>query len=32
LTTAFRCFEYGKNTETIRGRGCSIFGACQTCR
>ena len=29
LTTVFRCFEYGKNTETIRGRGCSIFAACQ---
>ena len=33
LDSEFRdCFEYGKNTETIRGRGCSIFGACQICR
>jgi hypothetical protein len=32
VDTVFRCFEYGKNTETIRGRGWSIFGACQIFR
>src|SRR6266566_7933542 len=29
-TIAFPCLEYGRNTETSRGRSCSIFGASQT--
>jgi hypothetical protein len=28
--TEFRYFECGTNTETLRGRSCSIFGACLT--
>src|SRR6516162_8684513 len=32
LTTVFRCFEYGTNTEMMHGRSCSIFGACQIFR
>ena len=30
LITEFRYFECGTNTETLRGRGYSIFGACPT--
>jgi hypothetical protein len=32
LTIAFRFFESGTNTETPRGRNCSTFGGCPTCR
>jgi hypothetical protein len=32
LTIAFPCFECGANIGICRGRGCSIFGACQISR